>query len=221
MSPSAHSSSHRYPTSVDPRYYPSPSTVASSSPLSDPAYPPQNAYYAGQYGTRTHPSNQATSSQFIPTPSEIAHPYPGYPRQVPVSGVPQTSPDVYPSPEYPPPPHMVPSSQQSPHRPSRISTNRARSIPAPGHSPTSASSPPGERFPCERCGKTFSRSHDRKRHHETQHLSSPVIHRCRFCEKEFSRSVPFHGDIRHDLVVQLFLFYWQSRFSEATPRQWV
>lgn len=52
--------------------------------------------------------------------------------------------------------------------------------------------PPGspelERFPCDRCDKTFSRAHDRKRHYESQHAPHPSLHRCRFCAKEFSRS---------------------------------
>ncbi|KAI0338302.1 hypothetical protein BDW22DRAFT_1382629 [Trametopsis cervina] len=49
-------------------------------------------------------------------------------------------------------------------------------------------SPGTERFPCERCDKTFSRAHDRKRHYESQHAARPVSHRCPYCRKEFSRA---------------------------------
>lgn len=56
-------------------------------------------------------------------------------------------------------------------------------------SPTAISSTSGERFVCEVCGKDFSRAHDRKRHHETQHAATPVTHKCIYCEKDFSRCV--------------------------------
>lgn len=46
----------------------------------------------------------------------------------------------------------------------------------------------GERFVCVKCGASFGRSHDRKRHYETHHLTSPPVHRCQYCRKEFSRS---------------------------------
>ncbi len=49
-------------------------------------------------------------------------------------------------------------------------------------------SPGTERFPCDKCDKTFSRSHDRKRHYESQHSSQPTSHRCPYCRKEFSRA---------------------------------
>lgn len=55
----------------------------------------------------------------------------------------------------------------------------------PGQLPPS---PGTERFPCDKCDKTFSRSHDRKRHYESQHSSQPTSHRCPYCHKEFSRA---------------------------------
>ncbi|KAI0088160.1 hypothetical protein BDY19DRAFT_215264 [Irpex rosettiformis] len=57
------------------------------------------------------------------------------------------------------------------------------------HGHTQLSPSPGtERFPCDKCDKTFSRSHDRKRHYESQHSPQPTSHRCPFCHKEFSRA---------------------------------
>lgn len=43
-----------------------------------------------------------------------------------------------------------------------------------------------ERFPCDKCDRSFSRSHDRKRHYESHHLQTP--HLCPTCGKDFSRS---------------------------------
>lgn len=55
--------------------------------------------------------------------------------------------------------------------------------------PTSPTTPPGtERFPCDRCSKTFTRAHDRKRHFETHHSAQPPAHRCPFCHKIFGRA---------------------------------
>ena len=45
-----------------------------------------------------------------------------------------------------------------------------------------------ERFPCDKCSKTFSRAHDRKRHFETHHTQHPPSHPCQFCRKGFSRA---------------------------------
>lgn len=44
------------------------------------------------------------------------------------------------------------------------------------------------RFQCKICGQTFSRDHDRKRHHESQHAENPPVYRCEFCHKEFARA---------------------------------
>jgi hypothetical protein len=191
--------SHRYTSSGgDPRYYESVGGGGSSSShMNQSGYPSQSSYYPPQYLPATehqrphHPGKQShpLQAQFIPTPSEIAHAYTNYsPRQIPASPRSPTNPPDSPfvNPQYPQPHSMVAPPRSSPHRP-RISTGRPRT--APTTAPPNAGSPPGERFPCEKCGKTFSRSHDRKRHHETQHMISPVIHRCRYCEKEFSRYV--------------------------------
>lgn len=190
------SPTHRYSASAQPRYYPSSGgggSASSSSQVNPSAYPAQSSYYSSQYPRehRPHHSGGPPDGPFIPTPSEIYNNYP--PRQISVP--PQSpTPAPYSSSQYPPPHSIVPSSRSPEQRPARISTGRPQTSPIIA-SPISASSPSGERFPCDRCGKTFSRSHDRKRHHETQHLTSPVIHRCRYCEKEFSRYVTLQGQI--------------------------
>ncbi|KAF8893462.1 hypothetical protein BD779DRAFT_1669751 [Infundibulicybe gibba] len=190
----AGSASHnpQYPTPAGgAQYYPPPTIVASSSSsIPEPSYPTSPSYYTGQYASRHTGQQPSPSAQghFIPTPSETAHPYSNYSRRTPGPQSPPIS-DIYAHGEYPSQsPHVVPSTHRSAsQRAMQISTGRPRTAPTSNMSPT-ASSPPTERFPCEKCGKTFSRSHDRKRHHETQHLSTPVIHRCKFCEKEFSRA---------------------------------
>jgi hypothetical protein len=191
-------SANRYPSASRPndsRYYNSQgygsSTSASSS---QPMYGSQQSSYPSQYtpasDQRSLPLGHRHQQQvpFIPTPSEIAHSYSNYPPQGARSpGVPE---NLYSSSlDYPAPPHMVPSSHGTHgHRPSRILTGCPRTLSgANSTSPPSASSPSGERFLCEKCGKTFSRSHDRKRHHETQHTPIPVMHTCHHCQKEFSR----------------------------------
>jgi hypothetical protein len=114
---------------------------------------------------------QHTNPPFIPTPSELTqisrNPH----------GTPQTPGHS---------PELTANDYVIPREPSQQQT---RLPPAVRPRTGSGGSPTTERFPCEKCGKTFSRSHDRKRHHETQHLSTPVVHRCRYCEKEFSRRV--------------------------------
>lgn len=179
MTPALHP--QRYSNSGSNReYYSQSALITSSSPLPQ-SYNAQG-YYSDQYpnsslGNRS-PPNQTS---FIPTPSEMASSYSDYSQTLP-----SHSPTAGP---YGPGANAY-SNSASIHsqRPrTRISTGRPRTASGATASPTSATSPSGERFPCENCGKTFSRSHDRKRHHETQHLPSPVIHRCQFCEKEFSR----------------------------------
>ena len=73
-------------------------------------------------------------------------------------------------------PPSVPPTQ---HYPTQTASNKS------DISPNSLS---GERFSCVKCGATFGRSHDRKRHYETHHLATPPVHRCQYCRKEFSRA---------------------------------
>ncbi|KIM45320.1 hypothetical protein M413DRAFT_442002 [Hebeloma cylindrosporum] len=194
MTPSL--ATHRYPNSSrssDPRYHSSHGYGSSTSSASLSMYGTQPHQYSGQYiptsDQRSHPLSHTPPSQFIPTPSEMAHSYSNYSQQSPHS---PTVPEAQYSSsalDYPVSPQLTPSSRTNPHLPSRIVTGRPRTMSAAtSTSPTSASSPPGERFPCEKCGKTFSRSHDRKRHNETQHTAMPIMHTCQFCQKEFSRA---------------------------------
>ncbi|KAF8971086.1 hypothetical protein BDZ97DRAFT_1753428 [Flammula alnicola] len=173
----------------DTRYYSSQQGFGgpASASVSQPMYAPQNAPYPPQFlpalDERSLPLGHRAQPQipFIPTPSEIANTYSNYPHQGSTPRSPTIPEDPYSSSlDYPAPPHMVPSSHAS-HRPSRLATGRPRTISAAATS---------ERFPCEKCGKTFSRSHDRKRHHETQHTPIPVMHTCHHCQKEFSRDDP-------------------------------
>ncbi|KAF5326269.1 hypothetical protein D9611_000387 [Ephemerocybe angulata] len=140
--------------------------------------------YYGSDGLYGGEHRSSSSPNFIPTPSDMAHSYNNYsmiPRSPGVSSTERYATTLpYPS------PHLLSLGHTGAHRPARISTSRPRSGTLGSNGSTT--SPTGERFPCEKCGKTFSRSHDRKRHHETQHLASPIIHRCRYCEKEFSRA---------------------------------
>ncbi|TFK25190.1 hypothetical protein FA15DRAFT_368496 [Coprinopsis marcescibilis] len=160
-------------SSRDPRVFTEGQALSSSS---------TPVYSHGHFLPPTFGSNGEQRTQFIPTPSEMTT-YGSYAPMIPRSPT-VPPPERYGSGSVNYPPHLMHSTHGGPHRP-KISTTRARSGTL-GSSP--ATSPTGERFPCEKCGKTFSRSHDRKRHHETQHLATPIIHRCRWCEKEFSRA---------------------------------
>jgi len=174
MTPSVPSSRY-HSTSRDPRLFTDSQGIVPSS---------NGSVYSheSQFLQQTFTSSGELRTQFIPTPSEMTT-YGNY-----ATGPPR-SPTAPPSARYSSTgslnysAHLVASTHGGPTRP-RISTTRPRSGTL-GSSP--GNSPSGERFPCEKCGKTFSRSHDRKRHHETQHLATPIIHRCRWCEKEFSR----------------------------------
>ena len=196
-----------------PNYPPSGHLGHTSQRSMGTSQPHQSGYRSAPAYTDASLPYSMTSSQwpmnrdvdrrgFIPTPSEIASVYPGI---HPHSG-----------PEFHNQQNVDSSPEFSHHHPSHLHT-RSQSNPfptlaqnpAPG-SPPLPPPPPAERFPCDKCDKTFSRfvvrvnrtsifcgpdhkgdlccrSHDRKRHYETQHHPVPVLHRCRYCEKEFSR----------------------------------
>ncbi|KAF9564740.1 hypothetical protein CPC08DRAFT_228236 [Agrocybe pediades] len=177
---------HRNPNSHvrDPRYYNASSYGGSSS--THASYAPTSPYsssYAAPVDPRQLPVHRTPqpSAQFIPTPSEMAHSY-NYNTTIITASIPE---ETYPpSGAYPPSTPTLPSPSHGGQRPSRISTGRPRT----GSVTAAPTSPSGERFPCEVCGKTFSRSHDRKRHHETQHSPVPITHKCPYCVKAFSRN---------------------------------
>jgi hypothetical protein len=160
--------------------YSSSSRRPSGSSYDPSAYPSEDAYYQNQQAQlsrvpRSHYSGiqPAAEQPFIPTPSEMYNNYP--PQQI---SLPSHSPTSAPY-------NISQYSQHSPRmeqRVARISIGRPQSSPSSTVPPAT-----GERFKCDQCPKTFSRSHDRKRHHETQHQERPVIHRCKYCKKEFSR----------------------------------
>ncbi|PFH49758.1 hypothetical protein AMATHDRAFT_4614 [Amanita thiersii Skay4041] len=179
------SSRYHVGNNADPRLY-NLSAASSSIPVSSSSYGSPSPYYGTQYTSSMDQRNHH-GAQFIPTPSELTQSYASYSRPVSSTHPPNHHPDQYAT------GHEYAASRGSLPHSVRVSTSsRPRTAAGTVSSPNSISSPTGERFPCEKCGKTFSRSHDRKRHHETQHLPSPVVHRCRYCEKEFSRQVKFH-----------------------------
>ncbi|KAJ7212929.1 hypothetical protein GGX14DRAFT_563976 [Mycena pura] len=158
-----HSSSYR--SSGGAPDYSNPSASAYSS-----QYNGQSAGYP--YNPSTPRSPDPTSRQFIPTPSEV-YAYPARPPRPPSAmqqGYGHAS-------------RPYPSAAAAPLPRSAHQSKGSVSL-----SPTSPSSSSGERFICEVCGKDFSRAHDRKRHHETQHASTPITHKCVYCEKDFSRA---------------------------------
>lgn len=164
----------------DPRYYPSPGMMPSSSsnsgntPLSAPYFSPQH-YSSSQ--------NSSSHNDRIPTPAEIAHAY-NFPGSIPDHL--SQSPSTYPT-----------AGHHSRHRHTStspiLSSTRTTTTRSSSHTPSASTTTTTERYPCEICGKTFSRSHDRKRHHETQHTNNPLLHRCRYCRKEFSRCALFNS----------------------------
>ncbi|KAI0081969.1 hypothetical protein K474DRAFT_1655867 [Panus rudis PR-1116 ss-1] len=77
--------------------------------------------------------------------------------------------------------HPYPPSSSSPIAPGFSNAGSAVTIPA-----ATPASP--ERWPCDKCEKSFSRAHDRKRHYETTHAPNPPSHKCPFCEKAFARA---------------------------------
>jgi hypothetical protein len=129
------------------------------------------------YGAYPHHHSSSSRGGLDYTTSSSAYPAYGNPPS-------PTHPRGYtPYADPPPPPHHTHTDS------SRYTSNTYSSA----YSPSVPSSQQGmasdkpERVTCEICGKTFSRAHDRKRHHESQHSSQNVSHKCLHCGKSFSR----------------------------------
>ncbi|KAJ7782342.1 hypothetical protein DFH07DRAFT_764498 [Mycena maculata] len=156
----------------DNRGYPNepPSTSYSYNPSAPRAISPPVSYHRPS-------TSQVPPRGFIPTPSEAyAHP----------SRPPRPSSAMH-APSQAGNPYATASMGISP--PSSRSHYPSSSRPKSSMSTsTMASSSNGERFACDVCGKDFSRAHDRKRHHETQHATTPITHKCVYCNKDFSRA---------------------------------
>lgn len=176
--PSSNHPHHSVSPTTDTRrpYYPpadQPSTYFSSHQYSSapgPQYTTNSHAHVDPQVVRSH----AHSQHFIPTPSQTYHAYPSA-----TTSNQRVRPTV--EPYY----HMSPNPQ--------LNTQSSSPPPAPrsAHTSTSPSSNPallGERYPCGLCDRSFTRSHDRRRHCETVHATSPVLHRCRYCGKDFSRA---------------------------------
>ncbi|KAF7357823.1 Transcriptional regulator MET31 [Mycena venus] len=163
-----------------------------------------------------YPSSQYTDNRGSSYQSSSQPPSGSYPFNTRAASPSSSPPASYhrPSTTHPQPRNFIPTPSEAyasrPPRPSSAMHHSSRaggpysSTPHPGAPPSSrapasrprssmssapsALSPSGERYICEVCGKDFSRAHDRKRHHETQHAATPVTHKCVYCEKDFSRA---------------------------------
>ncbi|KAG2096399.1 hypothetical protein BD769DRAFT_1780814 [Suillus cothurnatus] len=161
-------------------YYPPPPPPA---PVNQPdAYYPSHhpsgpsPHYAINSHSHIEPQTLHAHSgpqQFIPTPSQT---YQVYSSTVPSNS--RSRPTI--EPYY----HMSPNPQHA------TQGSSSPAVPRPVHhtSPTTNPALIGDRFPCELCDRSFTRSHDRRRHYETVHATTPVLHRCRYCGKDFSRA---------------------------------
>ncbi|KAK7005962.1 transcriptional regulator MET31 [Favolaschia claudopus] len=163
-------------------------------------YPRSSANYSNPPGypsASQYPDNRESGYPSNPPPSSSSYqfnarsPSPGtYQRQPQPRNFIPTPSEAYANPARPP---------RSSSMPMPAHSNRAGGSYAPAQNPSSSrtrnpmcnhasSSHSTERYTCEVCGRDFSRAHDRKRHHETQHATSPVTHKCPFCKKDFSRA---------------------------------
>ncbi|KIP06536.1 hypothetical protein PHLGIDRAFT_13845 [Phlebiopsis gigantea 11061_1 CR5-6] len=182
---------------MEPNYpYPHQQRPASRSLASttDPAryqqyqqYPAQAGGYAPAQGSSYDP---AYASYYVDEQRRAAG-------QSPHASASYPSPHAAPAPPYggssPPPsghayapPPLSPAHAAAPYPGSAAPSPPSASAGRGGYQPPP--SPEIERFPCDKCDKTFSRAHDRKRHYESQHAAHPYLHKCRYCLKEFSRA---------------------------------
>ncbi|KAF9227015.1 hypothetical protein BS17DRAFT_440508 [Gyrodon lividus] len=140
---------------------------------------PPNSYTTSTPSGRMNPQSPQhvphhTQQQFIPTPSQTYQVYSS------TSSTSSPRPRASVEPYY----HMSPNPQHVLHSPSPTHGGR----PAHGSYPVNPLTATGDRYPCDICERTFTRLHDRRRHYETVHASSPVLHKCCYCRKDFSRA---------------------------------
>jgi hypothetical protein len=169
---------HQYPVAATP-------TGMLTYSNTDPGYPPEtNQYSPSQYISDIR---DPRGQQFFPTPSQamLHRQYTGtsaqnHRRSGSVSSPLNTEHSSRTAAAFP---AVVPPSQHYPslQHPSQHAVSSAM---ASNYASTSTSA---ERFACSNCDASFGRAYDRKRHYETHHLESPPIHRCQFCQKEFTR----------------------------------
>lgn len=77
------------------------------------------------------------------------------------------------------PPNAHSSSPNSHRRSSSVQNSPYTSAPTAG--------PSSKLFPCETCGLSFTRAHDRKRHAQIHTRDPDAGPRCQYCKKRFSR----------------------------------
>lgn len=145
----------------------------------DPSYPPLSPVmgYAGsapEYAqSNAYASQSMPPTNFIPTPSDLAQQAQAQSQSQYASYPISPSPHASRHPRH----TRAPSSSSSP------GITRPRS----GSHRQASSEPATERYACNYCSKSFSRSHDRKRHHVGQHLDAQARPVCPNCRKDFSR----------------------------------
>ncbi|TCD67869.1 hypothetical protein EIP91_011866 [Steccherinum ochraceum] len=141
----------------------------------------------------SRPQSMVSSSRSVSNPIPQSYPY----GQLPSAGyAAQPSQDPYVRHHTPngvayvdgsPPMQYAPYPHNNSLHPS--TSHPRRTHPAASPVPIPPASPTGiERYACDRCDKTFSRAHDRKRHFETHHSPQPASHKCPYCRKDFSRA---------------------------------
>ena len=181
-------------------YYPSPpqdSAIehysAASSPATSYATPSPSSHVSSvnspPSGHQTQLS-QSQQNQFIPTPSQAYQVYSSVGPTPSARSRAAIEPYYHmsPNPQHAVHPHAVPMAHGAGGRNSAApGTSHPHHVQASTHTGTIVVAA-GERYLCNRCERTFTRSHDRRRHYETVHSTSPLLHKCRFCRKDFSRS---------------------------------
>ncbi|KAF8554239.1 hypothetical protein OG21DRAFT_1484844 [Imleria badia] len=163
-------------------HYPS-----ASSPTSSYATPSPSSHL-NQQTCRHHAHLAHHQQQFIPTPSQAYQVYSSTPPASSARSRSSVEPYYHMSPN---PQHVMHASPASTTHAASGTGGRSNTAHGSGSNSTQTGTivvAAGERYPCDLCDRSFTRLHDRRRHYETVHATSPVLHKCRFCRKDFSRS---------------------------------